>query len=109
MTVVYKVLGQSAPGAATPTTLYTCPSATQTVLAYVSVCNQSATSTSYRLGIDVDGAGDDAKDYAHYNTPIEGNETHYVMRGATMDASDLVRCYATLATLSFTACGQENS
>ena len=109
MTNVWKVLGQSTPSAAASTTLYTCPSATQTVLSYISVCNRSATPTTYRLGIDVNGAGDSNEDYQHYDTPIGANETHYVMRGATLDASDLIRCYATLATLTFTAHGQEIS
>lgn len=106
MAVNYKVIAQSAPSAATSTTLYTVPSSTEVVLSYVAVCNRSATPTTYRLGIDVDGAGDGTTDYQHYDTPIGGNETHYVMRGATADASDLIRCYATLATLTFTACGQ---
>lgn len=109
MAVAYKVLGQSAPSAATATTLYTCPSSTETVLAYVAVCNRSTTPTSYRLGVDVNGAGDSDADYVHYDTPIGGNETHYVMQGTCLDASDLIRCYATLATLTFSAFGQENT
>lgn len=107
MTDTFKVLGQSAPSAATSTTLYTCPSSTQTVVAYVAVCNRSTTPTSFRLGIDVNGAGDSNEDYQYYDCPIEGNETIEVMRGATLDASDLIRCYATLATLSFSAHGVE--
>ena len=107
MANAWKVLGQSAPGAATSTTLYTCPSSTQTVLSYIAVVNRSTTPTAYRLGIDVNGAGDSNEDYQHYDTPIGANETHYVMHGATLDASDLIRCYATLATLTFTAHGQE--
>ena len=107
MTVAYKVLGQSAPSAASSTTVYTCPSSTQTVLSFVSVCNRSSVATTYRLGIDVNGAGDDNPDYLHYDTAIEGLETQYVMHGATLDAADLIRCYATLATLTFCVCGQE--
>ena len=109
MATTRKVLAQSTPSAATSTTLYTCPSSTDTVISFVSVCNRSSTPTSYRLGIDVDAAGDGNSDYIHYDCPIGANETHYVMQGATLDASDLIRCYATLATLTFTACGQENS
>ena len=58
MATVRKVLAQSTPSAATSTTLYTCPSATDTVISFISVCNRSTTPTSYRLGIDVDAAGD---------------------------------------------------
>lgn len=109
MANAWKVLGQSAPAAATSTTLYTCPGATQTVLSCVTVCNRSATPTSFRLGVDVNGAGDSDPDYIAYDVPIEGNETVVLAQGVTMDASDLLRCYATLATLSFSAFGQEIS
>lgn len=107
MANTYKVLGQSAPSAGTSTTLYTCPSATQTVLSCVIVCNRSSVPTSFRLGVDVDGAGDGNSDYFAYDVPIAGNESIAIGHGVTMDASDLLRCYATLATLTFSAFGQE--
>ena len=101
----YEKLGESAPSAATATTLYTVPSSTDVVVSVITVCNRSATATSYRLGIDVGGSGDTDSQWSYYDTPIEGNETHEVMRGATLTATDLIRCYATLATLSFNAYG----
>lgn len=104
-----KVLGQSAPAAATMTTLYTCPSSTETVISCVTVCNRSNVATSFRLSVDVNGAGDGDSDYIAYDVPIEGNETLAVAHGVTMDASDLLRCYATLATVTFGAFGQENT
>lgn len=104
-----KVLGQSAPAAATSTTLYTVPAVTETVLSCVIVCNRSATPTSFRLGVDVNGAGDGDSDYFAYDVPIEGNESIAIGHGITMDATDLLRCYATLATLTFSAFGQENT
>lgn len=107
MTNTYKVLGQSSPGATTSTTLYTCPGATQTVVASIIVCNRSATPTTFRLGIDVNGAGDSNEDYIAYDVPIEGNETIALGHGITLDASDLIRCYATLATLTFSVFGLE--
>ena len=105
----WKVLGQSAPSAATSTTLYTCPSSTQTVISSVIVCNRSTTPTSFRLGVDVDGAGDSNADYIAYDVPIGANETIALAHGITLDASDLIRCYATLATLTFSVFGQEIS
>jgi hypothetical protein len=104
---VRKVLGQSAPGAATATTLYTCPASTETVLSLVTVCNRSTVPTSFRLWVDVNGAGDSDADYLFYDTPIGANETMEVGRGVCLDATDLLRCYATLATLSFSAFGAE--
>lgn len=109
MPTVRKVLGQQNPSAATSTTLYTCPSSTDTVLSCVIVCNRSATATSFRLSVDVNGAGDSNEDYFAYDVPIEGNESIAIGHGVTMDASDLLRCYATLATLTFSAFGQETT
>lgn len=101
----YEKLGESAPSAATATTLYTVPSSTDVVVAFISVCNRSAVATSFRLGIDVGGSGDTDSQWSYYDCPIAGNETVEVMRGATLTATDLIRCYATLATLSFNAYG----
>lgn len=102
----YKVLGQSAPGATTATTLYTCPASTQTVVSVIVVCNRS-TATTFRVGIDVDGAGDGNSDYLAYDTPIGANETIELGKGVTLDASDLIRVYAGSANLTFSVFGQE--
>jgi hypothetical protein len=107
MANTYKVLGQSNPTAATSTTLYTCPASTQTVVSSIIVCNRSSVATSFRVSIDVNGAGDSNEDYIAYDVPIEGNETIALGHGVTIDASDLIRCYATLATLTFSVFGQE--
>lgn len=107
MANAWKVLGQSAPAAATSTTLYTCPNPGQTVLSCVIVANRSTVPTSFRLGVDVNGAGDTDADYFAYDVPIGANESIAIGHGVTMDATDLLRCYATLATLTFSAFGQE--
>lgn len=107
MTNAWKVLGQSSPGAASMTTLYTCGGGTQTIVSCVIVCNRSATPTSFRLSVDVNGGGDSNEDYIAYDVPIQGNETIALGHGITLDASDLIRCYATLATLTFSVYGQE--
>ena len=56
MATVYKVLGQSAPSAATATTLYTVPSATSTVVSTINVVNTNA-STADTIRIAVRPAG----------------------------------------------------
>jgi hypothetical protein len=101
----YIKLADSAPSAATATTLYTVPSSTDVVLSLVTVCNRSSVATTFRLGIDVAGSGDADAQWSYYDCAINGNETLEVMRGATLTATDLLRCYATLATLSFNAFG----
>lgn len=107
MAETLKKLGESAPSAATATTLYTVPGATTAAVSFISVANRSAVATSFRLGVDVGGSGDTDSQWSYYDVPIAGNETVQVMQGATLGAGDLVRCYATLATLSFNAYGVE--
>lgn len=107
MAEVLQKLGESAPSAATATTLYDCDSSAGAAVAYVSVCNRSTTPTSFRLGVDVGGSGDTDSQWSYYDCPIGANETLEVMRGTTMADNDLLRCYATLATLSFNAYGVE--
>lgn len=108
MTDTLKVLGQVAPSAASLTSLYKVPSATQAAVSTIVVCNQSATPTTFRIGVYVNGgdtALDNAKQYTHYDVPIDGNDTQTITIGGTLGANDNIWVYATLATLSFTAFG----
>lgn len=106
-TETLKVLGQSNPLAATLTDAYTVPGATQTVISSIWVCNRSATATKFRLAISPNGAADDNKHYLAYDAPILGNESICAVSGITLDAADVLRVYATLATLSFNIYGSE--
>lgn len=105
----YEILGQQAPSAATGTTLYTCPSSTQTIVSLVTVCNRSTVATTFRLSVDDAAGGDSNADYLYYDCAINGNETLEVARGTVLEATDLLRCYATLATLTFCAFGVEKT
>lgn len=103
----YKVLGQSAPGAATPTDLYTVPALTQTVASSIIVCNRSASADSFRISIAVAGGVTANKDYIYYDVIIAGNDTFIATVGLTLDATDVVRCYTTNGTSSFSLYGSE--
>lgn len=107
MAVAYKVLGQSNPTAATSTTAYTVPASTEAVVSSIIVCNRSATATSFRINIDPAGGGDANEQYLYYDLPIPGNDTFIATVGLTLATTDLVRVYATLATLSFNVMGSE--
>ena len=104
-----KVLGQSAPLAATLTTLYTVPASTSTAASSFTVCNRSATGTSFRLAIRPAGAGIADEQYIYYDVAIPGNDTFIATVGFTLETTDVVSVYATLATLSFQLFGQESS
>lgn len=101
------VLAQSAPSATTLTDAYTVPSSTD-VTVHVVVANRSAVATMFRISVAANGAGDATSQYIAYDTAIAGNDV-YVSPKITANASDVVRVYATLATLTFTVTGLARS
>jgi len=109
MPTAYKVLGQSNPSATTATTLYTVPSATDTVVSTVSVCNQASTAGTFRLAVRPAGATLAAQHYVAYDTPIAANDTIALTLGITLDATDVITVYASSANMSFSAFGSEIS
>ena len=106
MATTYKVLGQSKPSATTATTLYTCPSATQTVISSLTVCNQSTAGT-FRIAVRPNGASLSGEHYIAYDAPIGANSFISLTLGLTIDASDVVTIYASTADMSFNAYGSE--
>jgi hypothetical protein len=104
----YKVLGQSNPSAATLTTLYTVPALTQTVVSSITVANRS-TATSFRIAIRPAAAAISNEHYIAYDVPIAANEAMSFTLGVTLDTTDVVSVYATLATLSFNIYGVEKT
>ena len=107
MAATRKVLAQSNPVAATLTDVYTVPGATSTVVSSITVANRSATPTNYRISVAVAGAVDANQQYIAYDLPIAANRTHSLTLGLTLAATDKLRVYATLATLSFNIFGEE--
>lgn len=91
----FGILGQSNPSATTLTTLFT--GTTQTVASLI-ICNRSATPTAVRVSLAIAGAGDDPSQYILYDCPIAGNQTLPPL-GFNFGATDVVRVYATLATI----------
>lgn len=100
-----KVLGQANPSATTLTDLYTVP-AGKKVTAALFLCNRS-TVTTYRVAIAPAGAADDPKHYIAYDVTIGDNQPAS-FGPLALAPSDVVRVYATLATLSFTLTGIES-
>jgi hypothetical protein len=107
MATTYKVLGQSKPAATTATTLYTCPSATQTVISSLVVTNQAGTSGTYRIAIRPNGASLSGEHYIAYDAPVAAQSFVSLTLGMTIDASDVVTIYSSSADMSFNAFGSE--
>lgn len=104
-----KVLGQVAPLAATLTTLYTVPATMSAEDTVISVCNTSATPTSFRVAVRKGGAAISIEQYLYYDLAIAGNDTFAAEYALGLAAGDVVSVYATLATLSFQLFGKEIS
>ena len=109
MPTVQKVLGQLKPSAATLTTLYTVPASTQATVSTIVVTNQSATPTAFRISVAIAGAADTPAQYIYYDVAIAGNDVFAATLGITLAATDVVRAFNTLATLSFNLFGVETS
>ena len=107
---VEKVLGQVATGATSEATLYTVPASTSAVGKSMFVCNRGNTSTTFRISVDVGGAGTEDKDYIYYDMTIAGNSTVPIKDICmTLAATDKVKVYAGNANLSFTLFGSERT
>jgi hypothetical protein len=107
MATTYKVLGQSAPDATTATTVYTVPSATETVVSTIAVCNRGATGATYRIAIRPNGATLANEHYIAFDSAITANNTTMITVGITLDAADVVEVYASNTNLSFSLFGSE--
>lgn len=107
MPTTYKVLGQVAPSATTPTTLYTVPASTEVVVSTVTVCNRAGTAGTFRLAVRPNGASLSNEHYLVYDATCAANDTTTFTIGITMDATDVLEVYASSANFSFNVFGSE--
>jgi glucose-6-phosphate dehydrogenase assembly protein OpcA len=104
-----KVLGQSNPSAVTATTLYTVPSAKESVISSISVCNLASSSATYRIAIRPAGASLANQHYLAYDVTVGASDTTIITVGITLATTDVVTVYASTANLAFSAFGDEAS
>ena len=110
MPTTYKVLGQSAPSATTPITLYTVPSATSAIVSSINVVNTSATTADViRLAIRPAGASLVNEHYIVFGLSLNAGATFTYTGGVTLATTDVVTIYSTNGTCSFSAFGSEIS
>ena len=107
MATVYKVLGQSAPSATTATTLYTVPSATQTVVSSINVVNIGGSTDTIRIAIRPAGAVLANQHYIIYGLSLSAGSTFTYTSGVTLNTTDVVTVYSTTGTSSFNVFGSE--
>lgn len=109
MTTTYKILGQSNPTANALTTVYTVPSATQTVVSTITVCNQNANATAFSLLVAVANSAATSKQYINYNTPLPGYDTMTLTLGITLGNTDVIAANCGTSNVSINVFGSEIS
>lgn len=107
MATTYKVLGQSAPAAATDTNLYTVPAGAQAVISTVNVCNRGTSSATFRIAVRPGGATLANQHYQSFDVPIDANAIIPITIGMTMGAGDVLTVRSSTANLSFSSFGTE--
>jgi glucose-6-phosphate dehydrogenase assembly protein OpcA len=105
----YKVLGQSNPTAATLTTLYTVPAATEAVISSIIIANLAATNATFRIAVRPNGASITNSQYVGYDITVGASDSTVLTLGITMDAADALSVYASTSTVTFSAFGSEIS
>lgn len=109
MATTRKVLGQSAPAAATDTNLYTVPAATSTVCSTLVVANRGGTSATFRVAVRPAGATLANAHYLYYGVQLATGDSFAATIGVTLAATDVVTAYASTADLSFSLFGEETT
>lgn len=109
MATNYKVLGQITPSAASATTLYTVPSATQTVISTLVACNQDTAICTIRIAVRPNGEAIESKHYVAYDVTLAAKQSITFTLGITADASDVITVYSSNAVTSFNAFGSETA
>ena len=107
MPTTYKVLGQVNPSATTPTTVYTVPSATATVVSSIVIGNLGGASATFRISVRPAGESQANKHYIAYDATVAANDSLTLTLGLTLATTDVVTVYASTATMSFNLFGSE--
>lgn len=97
------------PAAATDTTLYTVPAATQTIVSTIAVCNRGANNTTFRIAIRPGGAALANAHYLYYDANIGAGVTVAITVGVTLAGGDVVTVRSASGDITFQAFGTEIS
>lgn len=103
----YKVLGQSAPSAATATTLLTAASAT--IISTLNAANLGGTQDTIRIAVRPAGASLANQHYIAYGVPLAAGAVFSLQGGITLANTDVVTIYSTTGNTVFSAFGSESN
>jgi len=103
----YKVLGQSAPSAATATTLLTASSAT--IISTLNASNLGGTQDTIRIAVRPAGASLANQHYIAYGVPLAAGAVFSLQGGITLANTDVVTIYSTTGNTVFSAFGSDGN
>ena len=101
----YKVLAQSAPSAATATTLYTVANAV--IVSSLNVANTGGAADLIRIAVRPAGATLANLHYLVYGVQVPSGSIFTYTGGITLANTDVITIYSTTGTSSFSAFGSE--
>jgi hypothetical protein len=104
-----KILGQSAPAAATVTTLYTCGSTGGAVVSSLTICNTGSVSLKVNVSAVSDASPDAPSQAIYFGLVVAPNDTFVSTIGMALATNGRITVSTTIATASFTLFGTENS
>ena len=105
--MVYKVLGQKSPAAATDFNLYTVSGSKQAIINCITVANRDANSATYRISVRPDGASLTTDHYIAYDVQVGSNLSVALNLGITLDTNDVITVQSSSGLVTFNAYGVE--
>ena len=102
-----RVLGQSAPAAATNTDVYTVGGGLSAVVSTLVICNTTGGYIAYRVAVRPAGAAITTAHYLIKDSLIPANSADFLTVGITLAAGDVVTVYASLVGVAVTLFGDE--
>jgi hypothetical protein len=103
----YKVLAQSAPTAATATTLLTASSAT--IVSTLQIANIGGAADTIRIAVRPAGAVLANQHYIAYGVQVPSGSFISLQGGLTLANTDVITVYSTTGTSSFSAFGSDGN
>jgi hypothetical protein len=108
MPINYKILGQLAPANTNDANLYTVPSSTQAIVSTISVTNDTAAASTFRIYTRINGATAAAVNALYFDAPLAANSTLLITAGLSFNAGDIITVRSgTADALTFQAFGSE--
>lgn len=89
------------------TTIYTVPSATQSICSTLAICNRGLENAYYDVAVRPDGAALENKHYVTFDALVGGEDTVTLTLGISLDAADVIQITSSNPDLSVTMFGNE--